>query len=321
MADPRADVPWHELRKIHAPAVRLLRASLDPYGWSRQPKGILSFGRDHRGAKERIFRFRDLSRNGTIAAMRGNDSRARTVESGSPTRFETTQWKVVLAAANGSSPDAQEALAQLLQTYWKPLYIHVRHRGFSTEDAQDLIQDFFYQLIQRHRLGLANPERGRFRSFLLASLNHFLSNEQEARRAVKRGGRVRLLPLSGEEMEAGYAVVLAEDLTPEKAFDRYWALTVLDVVLGRLRREQESFGKGENFERLKPFLESDQPPPRYAEVAARLNVSEGAARMMVLRLRRRYRALIQEEIARTLADPAQVREELHSLVAALRGEL
>jgi len=232
--------------------------------------------------------------------------------------FQTTQWSVVLTAGGTPSPAADEALACLLQTYWFPLYAFVRRRGYSPHDAEDLTQEFFHHVIRRRSLTVADPERGRFRCFLLASLKHFLAHEQEARETVKRGGRVQFVPLSGAELEARFLGGSADALSPERAFDLHWAMGLLEVVLGRLRAEQASSGRTEAFDLLKPFLEGGQLPVRYADVAARLNTSVGAARMMVLRLRRRYRTLISEEIARTLLDPAQADEELQALVAALR---
>ena len=251
--------------------------------------------------------------------MRGNHHpEATPLGDWSSARLQTTHWSVVLAAGSEPSSAAQDALEYLLRTYWYPLYVYVRRRGNSPEDAQDLIQSFFLALIQKGRLRLANPERGRFRSFLLASLNHFAANEQDAQTAIKRGGRIQFLPLDVLEIESRFAGSLSENSSPEMAYDRHWALALLEVVLRRLRQEQESTGRGEVFDLLKPYLEGDPETPRYAELGARLQVSEGAARMIIHRLRRRYRDLILEEIQRTLADPGQADEELKSLLAALR---
>lgn len=233
--------------------------------------------------------------------------------------FATTQWNIVLAAAAAPSDTAAKALEELCRTYWRPTYAYVRCRGYLAQDAEDLIQSFFAQLIERRSLAAADPERGRFRSFLLVCLSHFLANAEDARRAVKRGGRVRIVPLGGAEMEARFDGTPQDGLSPEKVFDRHWALALLEVVLGRLRSEQEASGHAAGFELLKPFLEGNRADTRYAEVAARLAISESGARMMALRLRRRYRALIQEEIVRTLADPTLADDELDSLLAALRG--
>ncbi len=233
--------------------------------------------------------------------------------------LKTTLWNVVRAAGSEPSPKKEEALAYVLQNYWHPLYAYARRRGHSPEDAQDLIQSFFVHLIEQRGLRHADPERGRFRSFLLASLDHFVANAQDARKAIKRGGRLVFLPLSSAELEARHIERSAEDLTPEKAFDRHWALAVLAVVFKRLREEQEVAGHSEAFDLLKPYLEGDPATSRPAELSARLQVSESGVRMMVLRLRRRCRALILEEIARTLADPGQVQEELQSLLAALKA--
>jgi RNA polymerase sigma factor (sigma-70 family) len=248
-------------------------------------------------------------------------SAASTNGNWSSIRFETTRWSVVLAAGVGSSGKAREALADLLRAYWHPLYVFVRRRGYSPEDSQDLIQGFLAQMIEHDRLRFANPERGRFRSFLLTSLCHFLANQQHSHQALKRGGGIRFLPLTGEEMEMHFDLSTSHDLTPEKAFDKHWALALLRLVLERLRTEYELSGRQVAFDLLKPYLEGTEPDLRYAEMAARLKVSESGARMMVHRLRRRYRALINEEIARTLADPSQADQELESLLAALGGAL
>ncbi len=245
-------------------------------------------------------------------------NKAGSVEGWSSPWLATTNWSVVVTAGGPPSRAAEEALADLLRTYWYPLYVYVRRRGHPPEDAQDLIQGFFLELVGKGRLRFADPERGRFRAFLLTSLSHFLANVRDARKAIKRGGGIQFLPLNDNEIEARYSGSGSGHLTPEKAYDRHWALVVLEVALARLRSEQGLAGHVEVFDLLKPYLEGDPETPRYAELISRLKVSESGARMMVHRLRRRYRALVLEEIARTLADPTQVKEELNSLLAALR---
>jgi RNA polymerase sigma-70 factor (ECF subfamily) len=234
--------------------------------------------------------------------------------------FATTQWNVVLAAGSKSSPDADQALAQLLETYWLPLYAFVRRRGYSPDDSCDLVQGFLLQFLGHDRLRLANPERGRFRSFLLSSLSHFLANEEAARGALKRGGGAQVLSLSAGDMEQRLEGRSPDHHTPELAFDRHWALTLLEVGLRRLREEQQADGRAEAFDLLKPCLEGDPPDQRYYEIARRLNTTESARKMRVLRLRRRYRSLLLEEIGRTLDDPSLAEAELQSLLCALRGE-
>jgi RNA polymerase sigma-70 factor (ECF subfamily) len=225
---------------------------------------------------------------------------------------------MVLAAGKGASPDADAALASLCQTYWYPLYAFVRRSGHQPADAQDLTQAFFARLLEKHYLRAADPERGRFRSFLLASVKHFLSKERDRAKAHKRGGGRKVLPLDFEAGESRYCLEPAHELTAEKIFERRWALTLLDQVFARLRDEFDQAGKRNEFDHLKVYLTGEAGAPTYREVAAELAMTEGAVKVAVHRLRRRYRELVREEIGHTVAGPDEVAEELRRLFAALR---
>jgi len=228
--------------------------------------------------------------------------------------FVTTRWSVVLSA-RGDTTGAQSALAKLCTTYWYPLYAFVRRQGHGPHDAQDLTQEFFARLLEKGWLGDVDRERGRFRSFLLASMKHFLANEWDRAHALKRGGKTTLLRLDDASAEARYRNEPAEHTTAEQLFDRRWAMTILDEVLARLRAEMTAAGKLPHFEALKFSLMGEKTA--YAEVAVKLGMSEGAVKAAVHRLRERYRALIRAEIAETVASSAEVEAELRHLFAAL----
>ncbi len=232
-------------------------------------------------------------------------------------QFTLTHWSVVLSAGRSQSSHAQDALEQLCRSYWHPIYAFVRRQGHSPADAQDLTQEFFARLLQKHYLAGVDPAKGRFRSFLLAALKHFLANEWDKARAQKRGGRQILLPIDGQSAETSYRVEPVDRLTPEKIFERRWALTLLDRVLARLRQEYEGAGKKESFEQLKSTLTGDRRSVPYAEIARRLSSTEGAIKVAVHRLRQRYRELLREEIAHTVATPGEVEAEIQALFAAL----
>lgn len=232
--------------------------------------------------------------------------------------FRTTHWSVVLQAGGGKSKESAEALQELCRTYWYPLYGYVRSRGHSAEDAQDLVQAFFERFLEKNYLESVAAERGRFRSFLLASLNHFLSNERDRAQAQKRGGGRAIASLDEEDAEGRYLLEPAEHQTPESLFERNWAETVLASVLARLRDECNAGGRTERFEALKVFLIEDKGEVSFAEAAARLSVTEAAVKSFVKRLRMRYRELFREELGKTVADPAQIEEELRHLVTILQ---
>jgi RNA polymerase sigma factor (sigma-70 family) len=231
--------------------------------------------------------------------------------------FVTTRWSVVLTAGRNDTSRAQEALEQLCQIYWRPLYAYLRRRGYAHSDAEDLTQAFFARLLERKDVATVHPDRGKFRSYLLAALNHFLSDEWDKARAQKRGGgQVITLDMATIEAEEQQA----DTLSPEKVFDRRWALTVLEGVHRRLRQEHEQEGRGAQFEALRFCLMGERSSLPYAELAGTLGLSEGAVKVAVHRLRQRYRRLLRELIAETVAGPDEVEEELRYLLRALAGQ-
>ena len=231
--------------------------------------------------------------------------------------FVTTHWSVVLTAGRNDTTRARAALEQLCRNYWHPLYAYVRGAGYSREEAEDLTQEFFARLLAQNSVARADPARGRFRSFLLASLKHFLANEWEKARARKRGGGAQLLPLEFDTAETRCAQPVAPGDTPDRAYDRQWALALLEVVLGRLRREYRDAGREDIYLGLKDTLSGGRSEIPYRELGARLGLSEGAVKVAAHRLRQRYRELLRAEIANTVAGPEEVEEELKHLFAAL----
>jgi len=231
--------------------------------------------------------------------------------------FVTTHWSVVLAAGRSDTTRAQAALEQLCRNYWQPLYAYVRRTGHSREEAEDLTQEFFARLLAHNSVAQADPARGRFRSFLLSSLKHFLANEWDRAHAQKRGGGAQLIPLAFDTAETRWAQPIAPGDTPDQAFDRQWALALLEAVLGRLRREYRDAGREGMFLRLKDTLSGGRAEIPYRELGAKLGMSEGAVKAAAHRLRQRYRELLREEIANTVASPEEVEEELKHLFAAL----
>jgi RNA polymerase sigma-70 factor (ECF subfamily) len=223
---------------------------------------------------------------------------------------------VVLTAGHGSSPQAGRALEELCRAYWYPLYAYVRRRGHSPHEAEDLTQEFFARLLAKNYLADVDREKGKFRSFLLASLKHFLANEWDRARAAKRGGGQPHLSLDVQTAETRYRSEPADDLTPEKLLERQWALALLDQVLARLRAEFAADGQEKQFDELKVWLTEGKGATSYAAVAATLGTTEGAAKVAVHRLRRRYRELLREEISHTVATPAEIDEEIRHLFAA-----
>jgi RNA polymerase sigma factor (sigma-70 family) len=230
--------------------------------------------------------------------------------------FPTTLWTVVLHAGQTDSAQAQEALAKLCQAYWYPLYSFVRCRGYSPHDAEDSTQAFLAQLLEKRGLGRIDPEQGRFRTFLLASLKNFLANDWDRAQALKRGGGQTILSLDQHRAESRYQLEPSHDLTPDRHFERQWAITLLDKVLDALRDEYHAQGNGDLFEELKAVLIGQSGA--YAEMAARLRRSEGAIKVAVHRLRHRYRELMRAQIAETVGD-GDVEDELRHLLAVLSG--
>ncbi len=224
--------------------------------------------------------------------------------------FATTHWSVVLAAKDLPATDAVAALEQLCQTYWYPLYAYVRHRGHSPEDAQDLTQEFFHRLLKKDYLAQVDAGKGRFRSFLLAAMTHFLSNERDRVRTIKRGGKLTFLPLEESRLEQRYQNGLPTAHSPGEIYERAWVFALLDKVLARLRAETAASRQGGRFEELKDVLMGEKPSAPYARLAAKLGTTEAALKMAVQRLRRRYAMLLREEIASTVPGPEDVEDEL-----------
>src|SRR5947209_1790492 len=238
---------------------------------------------------------------------------------GKAAEFVTTHWSVVVGAAQRDSPEALAALEKLCRTYWYPIYVFVRRKGYTPHEAEDLTQEFFARLIHGRDLEVVRREKGRFRSYLLVSLKHFLVNEWKRGQSQKRGGGQKLVPLDLVLAEEVYAAEASAVPTPEKAFERRWALTLLETVLGRLQAECADSEKGRLFECLREYLSSETPSRSQEAIATELGMSEGAVKQAVHRLRRRYRELLREEIAHTVATVGDVEDELRHLIALLRS--
>ena len=234
-----------------------------------------------------------------------------------PQVFATTHWSLVLMAAGSDTPRARAALEHLCGLYWYPIYHFVRRQGHAMHDAQDLTQEFFGRLLGKNWIAQADQSRGRFRSFLLLVLKRFLAGEWHKANAQKRGGIHRCLPLPLDSAEARYASAPAEASTPEQAFEKQWALTLLETVLRELRAEYEQSGRGRLFEVLKPCLMGSRESQPYATLATELEMSEGAVKVGVHRLRERYRERLKAEIAHTVASPADVDAEMRHLFRVL----
>lgn len=232
-------------------------------------------------------------------------------------QFPTTRWTLVLAASVPDRKEARSALVSLCENYWYPLYAYLRRRGYPADQAQDLTQEFVIRILEGRYLDRADPEKGRFRSFLLTSLKYFVADEQDRQRARKRGGGA-VVSLEFAHGEERYQREPAHDETPERIFERRWALALLDRVVERLRSEFVRHGSPENFERLKVFLLGQSGAP-YATLAREMNVSEGALKVAIHRLRKRYRELFRQEIADTVAGPGEIESELRFLAAVLTG--
>jgi RNA polymerase sigma factor (sigma-70 family) len=235
-------------------------------------------------------------------------------------QFAKTHWSVVLSARDKRNPTrALESLEKLCRVYWHPLYFYARRQGESPHDAQDLTQEFFARLLQNDLLDSVDRGKGRFRSFMLATFRHFLSKERNKARAQKRGGGQVPVPIDVQNAETHYGVEPVEKMTAEMIFERRWAMTLLEQTAARLREEYERDGKTQLFERLKVTLTEPRGAIAYAALGQTLNMSEGAVKVAVHRLRLRYRAVLRAEIADTLADPADVEDELRQIFRALSG--
>jgi RNA polymerase sigma factor (sigma-70 family) len=232
--------------------------------------------------------------------------------------FTPTHWSVILAAAgHADTGHARDALEKLCRNYWLPIYVFVRRQGHSAHDAQDLTQEFFARLLEKNFLGSVQREKGRFRSFLLASVKHFLANEWDKATAQKRGGGNVPISIDAAMAENSFGLEPVDTLTADRIFERRWALALLDQVLRRLREEYTRDGKTKQFEQLKPTLTEASRSVAYAEIATRLGTSEGAVKVAVHRLRQRYRELLRAEIGDTVANPGEIDDEIRNLFAAL----
>ena len=231
--------------------------------------------------------------------------------------FTTTHWSTVLSAGHEGSDTAAEALEKLCCAYWYPLYVFIRRKGYEAHAAQDLTQGFFARLLEKNYLQGIDRTKGKFRSFLLAALEHYLANEWRRTQAEKRGGKVTFISLDDQSAEQRYLQVPASDLSPEKLFERQWATTLLEQVLARLRGEFVGAGKQAQFEAIKVFLTSEKRP--YAELAIELGTTEAALKMAVSRMKQRYGELLRGEIAQIVSKPEEIEDELRALLAALSG--
>lgn len=233
-------------------------------------------------------------------------------------RFQTTHWSVVLRAAQGQLPSSRTAFAELYRIYWYPLYAFIRHRGYNVEDAQDLTQGFFFSMLERKSLRQVARRKGKFRSFLLASLKNYLSDEFDRTNSIKRGGQVKFVALDFDAGEERCREDPSDFLTAEKVFDARWAMTLLNWAIERLRKEYASQGKRQIIDALQPFLDPNcTSTPSYEEVAAALKVSLTGVKSHIHRLRKRFNELLREEVARTVMGHGAVDEEIHALCEAL----
>ncbi len=233
--------------------------------------------------------------------------------------FPSTHWSLVVQSAEGSSPEARAALESLCGAYWYPLYAFIRRRGHGPDQAADLVQGLFTHLLEHKAFAAADPSRGRLRTFLLAVCRNFLADQDDERRAQKRGGGQSIVSIDRTDAEGRYLAEPADTVTPDRLFDRAWALAMLERVLGQLRREYDTAGKRQLFERLEPLLAGGKGGEPLAGIAAPLAMSEGAVQVAVHRLRRRYRELVREEITATIDDPGGIDDEIRNLFSALQS--
>lgn len=234
-------------------------------------------------------------------------------------RFRTTDWSLVVAAGSDQDPGSSQALERLCTVYWYPVYGFVRAHGHDATAAQDLTQEFFRRLIESRFIGRASRERGRFRSFLLASVKNFLSNQRDHDRAARRGGGYAFLPLDPQSGETRYSREPIDDRTPDKAFEKRWALAVLERTLERLREQAVRRENPDRFARLSRFLTGDSPDASYRQAAGELGSTESAVKAAVHRMRKRLGQLLRDEVGRTVDDPGRIDEEIRYLFAAIDG--
>jgi len=231
--------------------------------------------------------------------------------------FTTTHWSVVLNAAEAESPQAHAALSQLCEVYWYPLYVYIRRQGYNPVDSQDLTQEFFSRLLGRNYLRTIDREKGKFRSFLLAAMEHFLAKHWRDAHRLKRGGGQKIISLDETNAEGRYLIEPAIEATAEQMYERRWALTLIDLALKQLRSEFAAAKKLALFETLEPFLGGDRPDLTYSQAGAKLDMTEGAVKVAMHRLRARYGELVREEIAKTVSTPEEVDQELKYLIEVL----
>jgi RNA polymerase sigma-70 factor (ECF subfamily) len=236
-----------------------------------------------------------------------------------PDRFQTTHWSLVAAARDGSSPQARKALAELCEIYWYPLYAFIRRSGHGMEESRDLTQEFFARLLEKDYLAGVDREKGKFRSFLLTACKNFLANECDRAAALKRGGGCTIQSFDSTDAEKRFGQEPAHHSTPERLYERRWALMLLQNALGQLRREFQQAGKEAVFERLKGLLTGEKREERYADAAVTLGISESSVKVSVHRLRRRYGEILREQISRTLRNPSEIDAEIRDLFTALRA--
>jgi len=234
-----------------------------------------------------------------------------------PSRFQTTSWSLVLAAGAAPTPDSERALASLCHIYWQPVYAFIRKRGYDSEHARDLAQGFFTFVLEKHGFSRADPERGRFRTFLLTSVKNYLANERDRASARKRGGGQIAIPIDPVEAESWYAPEAVDEITPEHLYQRRWALALLERVFARLRDHAQVAGKTDRFDRLAAFLVEDDSNSPYDQLAEEMGTSVGALRVAVHRLRRSYRDLLRAEIAETVSSSEEIDDEVRFLFESL----
>jgi RNA polymerase sigma factor (sigma-70 family) len=268
-------------------------------------------------AHVRSFVLSERGRRATVAPVPATDSSDHLP--GTAREFTTTHWSVVLAAGAAASPQAEGALSELCRTYWYPLYAFIRRKGSSAHDAQDLTQAFFARLLEKNYVAQADRERGRFRTYLLAALTHFLADEWDKARRLKRGGGREIISFDAASAEERYRLEPVDQLDAARLYERRWVTTLFDKVLGRLEDEFHDLGKDKAFERLKGSLLAEETGLSYAELGAQLGMKEDAVKQAVHRMRRRYRELFREEIAQTVGGPGEVEDELKHLFGVLSG--
>ncbi len=253
------------------------------------------------------------------ASTRGHMAEPETVFGAAEGRaaFTTTSWSMIVLAGSGDSDAARNALARLCQIYWYPLYAFLRRKGYNEEDAQDLVQGFFAQLLERGSFSRADRDRGRFRSFLLGSLNYFLADQRDLARAQKRGGKSEIISFDAGTAEQRYSLEPVDTRTPEQLFDRRWALMILEAALNRLKEEYSRAGNEPLFLRISACLMGERAAQSYAETGRELGMSEAAVKMAAMRLRKRYQEILRERIQDTVCDPSDVDSELRDLLSVV----